>query len=84
MMDLNIYTPLWYIGWFTKKFNRLYKDLIPNFTIPFTKTHIWITFSAFHLFALKINRYEFCISFLTLSLIIIMDYKPLTFKELEN
>jgi hypothetical protein len=77
MMDISIriYTPNWYKEWFLKKFNRLNNNLVYGFNIPFTKADMYIAFNWLHLFGLQINRYEFCISLFTLSLVIVKDYE---------
>ena len=73
-VDFRIYTPNWYKKWFLKKFSRLNKPVIQGFKIPFTKADLYIDFNWLHLFGLKFNRYEFCISVLTLTLVIVRDY----------
>ena len=74
-ISIRIYTPNWYKEWFLRKFNRLNYYLVDGFTIPFTKASMYITFNWLHLFGLQINRYEFCVSLFTLSLIIVRDYE---------
>lgn len=74
-ISVRIYTPRWYQNLFLKKFNRLNLYLLNGFNIPFTKADMYIAFNWLHLFALQINRYEFCISLFTLTLVIVRDYE---------
>lgn len=74
VIDFRIYTPNWYIQWFLKKFNRLNLPIIHGVRIPFTKSVLYLNLNWLHLFGLKFNRYEFCISVFTLTLVIVRDY----------
>jgi hypothetical protein len=74
-IDFRIYTPNGYKRWFLKIFNnRLNRTIISGGKVPFTKAEFYVDFSGFHLFALKFNRYEFCITVFSLTLVIVRNY----------
>lgn len=77
-IDFRIYTPNWYKTWFLKKFNRMNYSLTHGVKLPLTKAILYIDFNWLHLFGLKFNRYEFCLSIFTLTIVIVRDYEMRT------